>query len=673
LVLAFFTLRIGAASPSWQGPTAQQASQHPLSQEPAPAKPSTVVSSEGELQLAYKFPPGESAVYRLEYDSTANADFRVLFEDKKNRNGEPGQSQATMLVYSLKAGLRGELAVTVLQNEPHRIAAVYQLRDLSTVVVVNGQEQTAQVESVQRDLGHGFLVELTPEGRVISLRMDPSVDKFSKDFALTLLSATEFILPSTASANTHTWEIREEDRTGPYLARYLIAGDCSQKTRGESSHPGCALIRKRKIRYFPEITKQSAGSLPGQKAAKKTVTPSGSLEAQFDLTQGRVISLEGVEAQNTDIEGKNVAHSETTLRMKGVAMKRLAPDEMAGIRQLGASLEASGLRFLLYTKPAAEEMQANIQRAELGTATLEGLVPQLGMLEISREKSDETALYLKFKALIYLHPESCDPLGKILSTADPKGPTFRILAGALGAIGSQPAQQALIAAIRARPQDWHALSNLIPTLSSVPSPGIDAEKELQALTTSADPNISSTALLSLGTVAHNLADKEPERSASIVNELVRQADVSQTEEEAHHVLEALGNTASVQALPALSKFASGSSPRLRAAALDALRLIHSRQADALLIHGLTVDADATVRLEAAYALGFRKMTPSSFTSQKQVLLGESDDKVRAALLSNLWKVHQKFPDARQLVEEAAEKDPSEYVRKVAKGLLLESP
>jgi hypothetical protein len=598
----------------------------------------------------------------------------VLFEGIKNQTGGQGQPQATSLFYSLKAEFRGDLVITEVQEETGGTEAVYRFADAAVVIVVNGVEQRAQEEIVRSDLSQGFLVDRTPEGQVLSLRMMPSVKEFSRQFALALIAATQFVLPSHRSGSANTWEYREEDRSGPYLARYELAGNCPQQIPQQSSRANCAAVRKRKLRYFLEATDADAGSLPGQVPAQKVITPSGSLEGQFDVTQGRLLSLRGEDVQDTQIEGKKVAHSETTLRMTDAGLRKLSSEETAGVRQLAASLEASGVRLPLYAKPSAEEMQTNIQQTELGTATLEGLLSDLAALEVSHETAGETDLYLKFKALVYLHPDSCGRLGEILGTAKTNGPTFRILAGALGAIGNPQAQRALIAAIRARPQDWPALSNLIPTLSSAPVPIPDAEKELQELAaTSTDPNISGTAVLSLGTVAHSLASKEPARAAEIVDELMQQVTVSQTEGQTHDLIEALGNSASLRALPLLSKFASGPSPRLRAAALDALRLMDSKQADALLILGLTTDSDSGVRLEAAYSLGFREMTPDSYNSQKKVLLAESDEKVRAAILVNLWKARGNFSDARRIVKEAAENDPSEYVQKIAKGLLSENP
>lgn len=151
--------------------------------------------------------------------------------------------------------------------------------------------------------------------------------------------------------------------------------------------------------------------------------------------------------------------------------------------------------------------------------------------------------------------------------------------------------------------------------------------------------------------------------------LMQQAEASHSEEQTQHLLRAIGNTGSSRALPLLSRFASGPSPVLRAAAVDALRFISLAQVDELLLHVLTSDQDARVRLEAAFALGFRKAGRQSYDAQKTHLATEGDEKVRAAILNNLAKMYKQFPDVRSVLEQSAANDPSEYVRKVAAGLL----
>jgi HEAT repeat protein len=95
--------------------------------------------------------------------------------------------------------------------------------------------------------------------------------------------------------------------------------------------------------------------------------------------------------------------------------------------------------------------------------------------------------------------------------------------------------------------------------------------------------------------------------------------------------------------------------------------------DSLLTRALSADPDAKVRLEAAFAFGFRGTTPESFAVQKKFLLSDPDEKVRGALISNLAKMEKEFPEVRGIVQSVAQKDASEYVRKTAASLLAVMP
>ena len=287
-----------------------------------------------------------------------------------------------------------------------------------------------------------------------------------------------------------------------------------------------------------------------------------------------------------------------------------------------------------------------------------------------KQQDAETPVYLKFKALIYVHPEICAQLGKTLASANPSSPTFRILSRALGAVAHPQAQSALVEAIKAHPLGGDAQAGLIATLGGSPSPTAEAEKAVHLLAVgSPDPNVSSAAILALGSMAKNLARKEPKRSAEIVDFLAHWADTSHFEEQRQHLLQALGNTASSRAMPLLSRYAADRSPVLRASAVDAMRFIELPQVDGLLLHTLGSDKDAHVRLEAAFALGYRKPDQQSYAAQKKALAADEDEKVRAALLTNLAKMSKQFPDVRTLLKNAATDDPSDYVRQVATGLL----
>jgi HEAT repeat protein len=655
-LLAFSLVAIAAIAGARQGPSQSTPGTA------AAASPAAGSQHSGVPGLAYKLVAGKTAVYQLHYESNAHADFRVLFQNQKPQ----APAQSSSLVYTVSAELNGQWVETIVDADTSRFRTLYVLRNGKARLMVNDRDQAAQAETIVANLARGIVVERSPDGKALAVYMNPATDKVSSDFALSLFGETEFLLP--AGGGTSTWQSHEEDPTGAYSARYQILGSASPADRSGQNPARTVAIRKTRLQYLLE---PSESSLPGQTPMRKQAIPSGSLEAHFDPESGDLTSLSGTGTQDTIIEEKKVAHSVTTVGLSRIAEKAAAQEELTELRHVAGFLEDAGSRLSLYTKPSPQEMQQSIQRTQLGEETLESLLQQLDAVEASKTSSDQTELYLKFKALVYLHPESCGRLGGLLANASAQGPTFAILTRALGSIGNAQAQAALVAAINARPGDLVAVSNLIPTLAETPDPSVAAEAVIRQLSTGpADDSISATALLALGSMAHGLAKKSPARSSKIVHDLLRQTTVNQPEGHTHDLIEALGNTQSAVAIAALTAFTKNPAPQLRAAALDALRFMRSPGVDGLLLKGLG-DADGTPRLEAAYALSYRKMTAESFAAQKKALLADDNEKTRAVLLSNIWKSQQQFPEARVLVKSSADHDPSEYVSKLAKGMLLE--
>ncbi|MCU1220318.1 MAG: hypothetical protein JWN42_1515 [Candidatus Angelobacter sp.] len=602
--------------------------------------------------------------YRLEYQSNSKADLRALFEGQN-----AGQAQASGLAYTLSATLQGKMEVTTTHASSQRVENFYFFQSPIVHLVVNGNDQTAQANEAAATLAQGFLVELNAEGKVTGLYLPAEAGKFFQDFARTLLASLQFVLPEDSPRESGSWTTTEADRNGPYIARYRIARNAA---------PGPAdvlVIRKSKVRYLPATASLTGENLPGKREARRTVTPKMDFEARFHSSIGQLASLIGRETLDTAVDDKPVAHSETTLRLTHLAAPKLPATEMDRLIKMAAALKENSSRLTLFAQKSRTEIEGNIQRTELGAATLADLMAQLNSLKTDAADPDkrqavETPVYLKFKALIYVQPEACLQLGQMLAKADVSSPTFRILSGALGAVGHRQAQEALVQAILARPQDSAAMPSLLATLGGAPHPTTQSEKAVRESALNApDPNVAGAAILALGSMARSLAAAEPGRSTVIVDFLLQRADAAGPSEQRQASLQALGNSASSRALPLLTKMTDDDSPAIRAAAVDALRNIPQPQVDSLLRHVLLTDAEARVRLEAAFALNFRKTNLESFTAQKKALTAEKDDKVRGALLDNLAKMHRQFPEVRSILLRAAKEDPSEYVRKEAAGLL----
>jgi HEAT repeat protein len=614
----------------------------------------------------YRFTIGERLIYRLDYTNTSASDFQKLFAEKES-SGKTERSAPSGLAHSFSTTVQGELVATILDNRNDTLLLTFSVRNAVVSINTNGQVATTEAETVRVDISRDIFARLDLSGRVLAVCFDPSTNSLSQSFARALLAMTQLVFPGAPVSDLKQWEAQEEDTTGPYIARYEAqtgTGNCEAQVA-----PAVKTFRKTKARYLSSPAQ--AGTKPGTSEfdIPTTINPGGQLSAAFDFQQGRLICLTGKESQTVAMAGKAVAQAETTIGLNYVSKENLSATEISALRKASLAREKVATSVPLSAKASEQESEAAIQRTELGEATIESLLIELAHLETSGDETkDEAPLYLKFKALVYLQPQASALLGEILATSHPGSATTRILTGALGAAGHTQAQEALVSAIRARREDWPALSTLIPVLGSVDLPTPLAEEALREFASnSPDWNIASTAQLALGVMARSLA--ESERAAKLVDWAVKNLDSSPSAEMTKQWLLVLGNTGSATALPGIARFVHNPSPELRAVAASALRFIKSRQADDLLIKILTSDSEAKVRLEAAIALSFREPGADSFAAQKKAFLRDKTVNVRLAVLKNLWQARETFFEIRQLVKQAAAKDVAKEVRKAAAEMM----
>jgi HEAT repeats len=610
-----------------------------------------------------RFVPGDRLVYKLEYANHSAADLRPLFADQK----AAAKTDATQpgLTQSFQTSVQGEFTASVLSNNGDTAIIAYSLRQPEVSLVINGQNADNDAAQIKAALSQHTYAAVNIQGNILSVRFEPGVNALSQKFVRTLLAMTQFVNPPTGSSGSRKWDTQEADPSGQYLARYEAVPGPSNVAGNDAARVQES-FSKTKLRYvLPRSDPASDENAPALE-----IQPKGRLVAQVDIQRRHLVSLTGAESQTLLLEGKAIGTAESSVQVEELRQQSLSPEELAPLREASLARERVAEAVPLFDTRSQDADEDLIERTELGDATLEGLLSDLGKMETSTAETNETALYLKFKALIHVHPESSASLGKILATADPKSATMRILAGALSVVGHAEATEALVTAIRARPEDWPALTLLIPALGQSHSPTEAAEGVLRDLAFGAhNPDIASTAQLGLGSMARQLAQSAPERVTRIVDVFVKAIESSPSSGAIRLMILALGNAGSSESLPIIIRFINDPSSELRAAALDGLRWIDNEQADALLINALINDRDSFVRQEAAIALGFRKIGDASFKAQKGVFLKERDAKVRLAVLSNLWRANNAFPEVRRIVKEAARSDGSKEVRKAAAEII----
>src|SRR5215813_2939525 len=154
---------------------------------------------------AYRFVPGESKVYQLDYASESFSDFSALFNDRQSP-GAKEKATSSNLDHSFRVIVRGELVVKVIEKNTGGFAIAYGLRSPTVRLDTDGQEAATEAQTVQTDLSKDVFADINPQGRVLAVRFDPATSKLSQSFARTLLASTQFVLPAEQVSDLHQWE-----------------------------------------------------------------------------------------------------------------------------------------------------------------------------------------------------------------------------------------------------------------------------------------------------------------------------------------------------------------------------------------------------------------------------------------------------------------------------------
>jgi hypothetical protein len=526
-----------------------------------------------------------------------------------------------------------------------------------------------QAAVLGQELGRPFFVMFGPDGACRLFYFPTGESSLARNFAQALVATLQVVVPEAASLRGKWWTVKEEDLNGRYTARYrVLAG-----TRPPSEESAGEQVRIAK-------TRESYDSLGpaehrGTRTLARRVVPSGSLAGVLDPRRGFVVSLEGSLSETIFIQGKLAGEAHTAIRLHLLRSETTPEENLSRLVASFVDLAEKGRPSRLSEGSSPEEKEAMIQRSELGEATVESLLESLAQAEKRPDgQARASSLYLKFKALAYLHPEDCAALGDVLAKAPVESSAFQILSGALRAAGSPAAQSAIAKAVRARPDSALVARALLPCLALVDAPTPEAEAVLRAAAfSSADPEISATGRLALGAAARRIAKQSQPRAQAIVADLVASLRPGQPAAEEKILILALGNSGSLEAMPAILARASSESSALRSAAMEGLRWINLPQAETALLRGLGSDPDATVRLFAAKALGFRTPDSAIVEAETAAFSSEKDGAVRLQLLQDLGKARETSRVADAAVRRAASADPSPDVRKEAKRLLETRP
>ena len=419
---------------------------------------------------------------------------------------------------------------------------LYRFLDADVLVAINESNAAGAASEVATSLAEGVVAEESPDGHVVSLRTSPAASALALSFARTLLGALQVTLPARLAP---TWNARETDTNGDYIATYAIVGDRAPANG--------ALALKKTKRASRSSTSTSTSAEQGEWAAltrgeSRTI---GATEIDFDLQRGAMKELASEQTVESMLGALQVATTKTKLDAERTGERMLdAPALVALLASIAALRAAEPAPLNARSAVDLEATKTNASKHWLGTSTLPELVTALHASDGRAQDDRHFDLFLKLHAYTYLHPEECARVARLLAPLDPSRSSFQVLLAALGATGSREAQAALVTSLRAPATSVEAKKHVIATLGMLAVPGDDAEAALRSVRDeSATTELAGTAALSLAIMAKSLAARSPKRANAIVDEALARA-VADEHDEARLLLDLAVRQYRVAAHPA---------------------------------------------------------------------------------------------------------------------------
>jgi HEAT repeat protein len=527
-----------------------------------------------------------------------------------------------------------ELTLTPFAQDARGTAVQVELRARDVTRTLNGQRAslTAQVAA---QLAKPMAMVVDSTGAIRKLFVDPSVDLTTNGLVRGALSALQLVAPEPTTRRS--WSVDEQDSSGEYVAQYERTGPLT--------------VRKRKSRF-------KNGRDPVLNAQQRTRSASFALV----LAQGSGIP-ERIDGTQDEVSVLQQGELRASLQVQLVleAVTQVTPVALALDPKHESSLLDGPRSIRLGPSQYAEiarghSVQSLLRELQTGDRSDDDARAQLmSRLEAVLRTAGDSSI-----------AEASRAVRELQDDAD-----ARVVMGALDGAHSPAAQDALLGIANAKKLSTDRRNTALMHLGLTEEPTVETLEGLRAMSEDGelDPDLRGTAELALGGALRQAGSETLSQTSTSAQYLVERLDAASTVPERTLALEALGNSGSDQALPALKTALEDSSASVRASAANALRHLQNPEADAQLAKIASGDADTNVRSSALRALIQRTLTDETRKALSSALGQDPDVVVRMTAVDVMSKYLDQESGFQQALKQCSEHDPDTRVRERAIAVL----
>lgn len=585
-----------------------------------------------------QWPAGQASTYRLELSSSI-------------RTG--------VIAPMMDLDFRGDLVLQAREVEGATQLAMV-VKDAK--VEGGGDEAAEQRSALARELREPFVFELKG-GRVTYVFAPFERSHFALSILRTLAGSLQFAEQPDGAPST--WSAEEVDATGKYLANY-------------ERHGSGWTVEKRKVSYQTFMMGKVTVGQFNANLMPQVVDSKGQVDLRQDSGSARLERLTTQETIRVQLTATEPMTSRTSLTLEHRATRPAGSFDWEGALAVSQRI-AAGENYV------PKRVQPNYDAERIGDFTFDTALKELEAQGADPKSRDITAgeaepaaalqrkeaslreqseVFRAIVALLRVEPKSVERAkAKVLAGSAARG----ALLDALSSASTPESQAVLVGLMDDAKLDRKLRGAAAFALIRTPHATEDTIAALKAHL--GRDFLHVHAVYGLGTIARLARERGDDRQANaILRTILEVLDRAQTPSEKIHALRGIANSGHPSALPAVKVYLQDDAPLVRAAAVDAMRLMKHPDVDGILA-GQMRRGDEHVELAALDAVAVRESSPLLASALAYIAEHSTSTKSRLNAVQLMGQWLPRHPLLREALKRIAQRDERDAVRNAARRAL----
>ncbi len=468
-----------------------------------------------------------------------------------------------------------------------------------TVVFRQNSVRAPAQENLYREALAGKIFMVRSGDGPVSIRLDPKLSAGQKAFWKAWLATMQWTVPADLTRRSG-WTAVEVTPNGDQRVRYR---------RMTSRSP------YRILKTFES----------GSGDEEKSIRPGGKIKLLWENDLELPVEIAGTESYVIRWGTRDIAHSVSIVHLRLIRSEPLTSEE--GVNLLLDSTRCTGLPESL--RVTADEAKMNRLKNEkiLAGHSRSSLREELQSHCDGRDTVYRRGLLLHLRALFALEPEAMKEYGIFLRECPVGSQAFTDLVAAYRTAGGETGLLMLLDIVVDSPRMKERTGRILRELMEIEQPGLPATTILLDHSRN-DP--AAQELVVLGAWSRRVDTADPDLARRIRARLGESYRRAPSLDERVAALTALGNAADSASLREFIDRSSDTEPRLRSAAILALRYFPGITITRHILAALG-DQDPRVRQAAATAIGFRTLNAAARNTLRKLIRKEEIPAVKRKL------------------------------------------